>query len=232
MRLALPLFCLALAGCVEATQTSATSGSAPQAAPKLSSSIASQNFKVVQARVEPVAERECRTRTPRANCDFLIQIDERAGQPSNAYQTLDRSGRPIIIFTLALIEETRNRDEIAFIMGHEAAHHIENHIAKQVETATIGAVLGGLVGALVVGSDVGADVGQQIGGTVGARAFSKEMELEADALGTIIAYKAGYDPRKGAEFFFRIPDPGDRFLGTHPPNGDRRATVEKVASTL
>ncbi len=117
-------------------------------------------------------------------------------------------------------------------MGHEAAHHIENHIDKQVGTATIGAVLGTLIGAYIGGTDIAADVGQQVGGTVGARAFSKEMELEADALGAVIAHKAGYDPRRGAEFFFRIPDPGDKFLGTHPPNGDRRATVERVAAGL
>lgn len=232
MRLALPLFCLALAGCVETTQTGATSGAVTQATPKLSSATTLRNFRIVQARVEPVAERECRARTANVNCDFLIQIDERRGQPSNAYQSLDRDGRPVITFTIKLIEDTLNQDEIAFVMGHEAAHHIEDHIRKTVESATIGAVLGSLVGALVIGNEAAADVGQQLGGTVGARAFSKEMELEADALGTIITHKAGYDPRRGAEFFFRIPDPGDKFLGTHPPNEERRVTVQRVAANL
>ena len=73
---------------------------------------------------------------------------------------------------------------------------------------------------------------QQIGATVGARTYSKNFELEADALGTRIAHSAGFDPLRGAQFFFRIPDPGDRFLGTHPANGDRLKTVQRVAAGL
>ncbi|HAB36898.1 MAG TPA: peptidase M48, partial [Rhodobacteraceae bacterium] len=33
-------------------------------------------------------------------------------------------------------------------------------------------------------------------------------------------------------FFNRIPDPGNRFLGTHPPNSQRIATVERTAAGL
>ena len=29
----------------------------------------------------------------------------------------------------------------------------------------------------------------------------------------------------GTGFFDRLPDPGDRFLGTHPPNAERKAVV-------
>ena len=61
---------------------------------------------------------------------------------------------------------------------------------------------------------------------------SKEFELEADALGTIITSRAGYQPVVGAQFFNRIPDPGNRFLGTHPPNSQRIATVERTAAGL
>ena len=73
---------------------------------------------------------------------------------------------------------------------------------------------------------------QELGAEVGARRYSKDFELEADALGTIITKRAGYDPLRGAEFFFRIPDPGDRFLGTHPPNGARLETERRTAAGL
>ncbi|MDB4254950.1 peptidase M48, partial [bacterium] len=43
---------------------------------------------------------------------------------------------------------------------------------------------------------------------------------------------AGFDPLNGAQFFFRVPDPGDRFLGTHPANADRLRTVQRVAAGL
>ena len=197
--------------------------------PKVSSRTAVSNFRAVVRQVEPVAERECRARAPDLNCDFKIVVDERTNQPPNAFQTLDKSGRPILGFTIALIADARNRDEIAFVMGHEAAHHISKHLAKQQQTAIGGAIIGGIIAASV-GLDVNA--GQQLGGTVGARAYSKNNELEADALGTVISKRAGYNPVRGAEFFTRIPDPGDRFLGTHPPNASRIETVRKVNSQL
>lgn len=212
-----------------APKTTTTAAVKKTAPPKVSSRTAVANFRAVVRQVEPVAERECRARSPKLNCDFKIVVDERTNQPPNAFQTLDKSGRPILGFTIALIADARNRDEIAFVMGHEAAHHISEHLAKQQQTAIGGAIIGGLIAASV-GIDV--DAGQRLGGTVGARAYSKNNELEADALGTVIAKRAGYDPVRGAQFFARIPDPGDRFLGTHPPNASRVETVRKVNSQL
>lgn len=225
---------LSLAACEPVpTQTSSPGEAAPAAptasAPQLSRGQAQSNFRRVVAQVEPVAERECQRRAPDLNCDFKIVVESNPRLPPNAYQTLDSSGRPIIGFTLALIQDARNRDELAFVLGHEAAHHIERHLQKQRESAVGGAILGGLVAA-GLGLDVNA--GQQLGGTVGARAYSKQNELEADALGTVITKRAGYNPVRGAQFFTRIPDPGDRFLGTHPPNAARIDTVRRVNSQL
>jgi predicted Zn-dependent protease len=70
---------------------------------------------------------------------------------------------------------------------------------------------------------------QDIGGQLGVRSFARDFELEADELGTGIALRAGYDPVRGAEYFTRIPDPGNQFLGTHPPNAERLATVRRAA---
>ena len=190
---------------------------------------AQANFAQVIRRVEPVAEAECRARTPDLNCDFKIVVDTRANQPPNAYQTLERDGRPVIGFTVSLLRTARNTDEVAFVMGHEAAHHIERHLAKQRQSATGGAILGGI---LAAGLGVPTDLGTRLGGTIGARTFSKQNELEADALGTVIAKKSGFNPVRGAQFFTRIPDPGDRFLGSHPPNADRIATVRRVNASL
>lgn len=231
----LPLALIAvLAACepvVQEAPAGATRIQQQVAAPKVSSRTALANYERAKARIEPVAEQVCRQRAPRRNCDFRIIIDQRSGQGINAYQTLDRSGRPIIGFTPGLIAEARNQDEIAFVMAHEAAHHIEGHIARQQQNATVGAIVfGQLAGAL--GAPNSVDTAQQIGATVGARTYSKEFELEADALGTRIAAASGYDPLRGAQFFFRIPDPGNRFLGTHPANADRLRTVERVAAGL
>jgi len=56
--------------------------------------------------------------------------------------------------------------------------------------------------------------------------------LEADRLGTVITARAGFNPVRGAEFFNRIPDPGNRFLGTHPPNAARMEIVRRTAAGL
>jgi len=223
-----------LAGCVTTTQAPNQPRPAAQAAPQAaapSSSLVSQ-FKDVVARVEPVAERECRARTPNLNCDFKIVVDDRPNQPANAFQTLDRDGRPIIGFNVALIAEMRNRDEVAFVLGHEAAHHILGHLARQANNARAGAILLGGLAAIAGGGQAAVDQAVNMGASVGARSYSKDFELEADALGTVISKKAGYDPLRGVAYFDRAADPGDRFLGTHPPNAQRIETVRRVNAGL
>jgi Zn-dependent protease with chaperone function len=228
---------LAAAALLSACVTVETSGPSPRttaSAPvdRVTSATAVQNFRSAVARVEPAAERFCVEQTQGINCDFLIRVDPNRSAPPNAFQSLDRRGRPILTFTQALIADARNVHEIAFVIGHESAHHIEQHIARQRQSAAAGAVVGGLL-ATVAGADRSTvDQLSRAGATFGARSFSKDHELEADALGTIITARAGFDPVRGAEFFNRIPDPGDRFLGTHPPNADRIATVRRVASQL
>lgn len=231
------VFVLFLAGCVTTTGGSAPQQPAPQQtaarkAPSLPTSAEVARYNQVVARVEPVAESYCRQRTDNLNCDFNIIVDKRKGQPANAYQTIDKNGRPILAFTLAMIADVSNSDEIAFVLSHEAAHHIAGHIPRQRQNATAGAViLGGL--ATLAGAGSGAvDTAANLGAAVGARTYSKDFELEADAIGTVIAKRAGYNPVRGAEFFNRIPDPGDRFLGTHPPNAERIETVRRVNSRL
>lgn len=193
---------------------------------------AARSFVRVVQTVEPVAERECRNRTQGVNCDFNIVVDDRPGQPANAFQTLDQQGRPVIAFTLALIADARNEDELAFVLGHEAAHHVAGHIGRQQQNAVAGAVIFSGLATLAGGGTDAVRTAQRLGAQVGARSYSKEFELEADALGTIITSRAGYNPLRGAEFFTRIPDPGDKFLGTHPPNASRIDVVRRTAAGL
>lgn len=193
---------------------------------------AERAFIEVTRRMEPVMERECEARTQGVNCDFRILVDDRPDRPPNAYQTLDSNKRPIIVFNVGLIRMARNADELAFVMGHEGAHHIEGHIAKQRDNALAGAVIFAGLATLSGGDASSVRSAQELGAQVGARTYSKEFELEADALGTILTHKSGYNPLRGAEFFNRIPDPGDKFLGTHPPNAQRKATVRRTAAKL
>ncbi|MCF2905255.1 M48 family metallopeptidase [Octadecabacter sp. CECT 8868] len=233
---------LALAGCdatvVQPSDKIATpsQASTPVAGPAVQipreQRAMARSFVSVVNQLEPVAERECRRRTNNMNCDFLIVVDDRADQPANAFQTVDDNGRPIIAFTIALIADAQNEDEIAFVMAHEAAHHIENHLERQHRNATLGAAVFGQLADVTGGGAESVRSAQELGAALGARSYSKDFELEADRLGTIITAQAGYDPVRGAEFFFRVPDPGDQFLGTHPPNAERVQMVLQTASNL
>ncbi len=246
-RMRLPTIALllaALASCAPAPQQPPAEGTLSKAPASLFRPIedrvplreARRNFRAVVTAVEPVAERICRERTIDVNCDFQIVVDDTVNAAPNAFQTEDEDGRPILGFTVSLIAVTRNRDELAFIMAHEAAHHIRGHLQQSRQNAQIGATIAGaagqFVGALFGGGEEITQAAEQIGANIGFRRFSKDFELEADALGTIIAARAGFDPINGAQFFNRIPDPGNRFLGTHPPNRDRLSTVIRVASGL
>ncbi|SEK41024.1 M48 family metallopeptidase [Roseovarius nanhaiticus] len=234
----LTLLCvLALAACDAPAPTSGrapgqATAAAPSKPPATPTSAKIAQFKSVVAAVEPVAERECNARTSNINCDFRIVVDDRPGQPANAFQTVDKQGRPILAFNLALIAEVRNRDELAFVMGHEAAHHIAGHLDRQRSNAMTGAILLGGLAAITGAGQSTVQSATDIGAGLGARTYSKDYELEADALGTVITRRAGYNPVRGAEFFTQIADPGDRFLGTHPPNAQRIETVRRVDAGL
>lgn len=186
------------------------------------------DFRAVAARVEPVAERACRQRTRGVNCDFKIVIDTRSELGSNAYQTYDEDGRPVLGITPALIRDMRNRDELAFVIGHESAHHIEGHISQTQASATTGAILGNVLGTAIGLDPQAVEIATNVGGTVGARRYSKGFELEADSLGARITEAAGYDAMRGVLYFMEAADPGDRFLGTHPPNADRIRVVQRA----
>ena len=116
-------------------------------------------------------------------------------------------------------------DEIAFVLSHEASHHIAGHIPRQQQQQALGAlVLGGLVAAAghAYGSPASDDAIRQamdVGAYVGARAYSQSYELEADTLGAYIAARAGYSPERGADIFGRpaLANPGGPPILASPP---------------
>lgn len=229
----LPLILVLLAAACEPIPTAPSAPTTP-AEREISqrAETAARQFLQVVETVEPVAEQECRRLSPRTNCDFQIVVDDRPNQPPNAFQTEGPNGRPILAFNLALIASVRNADELAFVMGHEASHHIRGHLQRTRENATAGAVILSGIAAITGGTPQDVRSAQELGAALGARSYSKDFELEADELGTLIAARAGYDPVLGAQFFNRIPDPGNRFLGTHPPNAARMETVRRAAQAL
>ncbi|MEX3016457.1 M48 family metallopeptidase [Gymnodinialimonas hymeniacidonis] len=223
---------LALGACVTTTPTPTVLPSEAQI-PEAPVGVPVSVARAIQVteRMEPVAEAVCRAETPGRNCDFDIVVlrDPRYGV--NAFQTIDPdNGRPVIILTVGLIYEVRSDDELAFVIGHEAAHHIAQHIDQQQGAAERGARIFGNTAIQRGASREEVIEAANLGALVGSRQFSQAAELEADALGTIITCRAGFDPVEGAEFFSQLPDPGENVLGTHPPNRERVRIVRQVAA--
>lgn len=233
MRILAVLVTLFLAGCMVPGPAPESREPAVPVAARAETAAALREYREVVARVEPVATRMCRERRPDARCDFRFLVDDRPGQPINAFQTLERDGRPVVVLTLSLIADAANPDELAFVLGHETGHHIAGHIPRQQTSAMAGAlVLGTLASLGGATTPEAVDQAARLGATLGARVYSKEHELEADALGAVIAFRAGYDPILGSAFFNRLPDPGNRFLGTHPPHAERIAVVRRTVAQL
>lgn len=231
MRRILPLLFVLLSACTAVPISSVPRGGSDALAG--TGSRAAQQFVEVVDRVEPVAERQCRSVSYNgSNCDFLIVVDDRPDDEPNAFQTRDSQGRPVLAFNLALIREAQNADELAFVMGHEASHHILGHLDRVQEDAAIGAIIFSGIAAMTGADEASVRSAEEFGASVGARTFTKDYELEADELGTVITMRAGFDPIRGARFFERLPDPGNRFLGTHPPNSARIDTVRRTAAAV
>lgn len=193
---------------------------------------AEQVFFEVLTDIRPVAISECRARRADDNCEFLIVVDLNPRAEPNAFMSRSRDGRPLLAVSASMIASFQNADELAFVISHEVAHHILMHLELQKEAASAGAERFGEIAADRGGSVTEIRRAKQIGAQIGARVYSQRFEFEADQLGAIITAKSGYDPEIGARYFERLPEPGEAFLASHPPNEARQALVQRTVEEL
>jgi beta-barrel assembly-enhancing protease len=143
-------------------------------------------------------------------------------------------GGPMFVNVGAIVA-AENEAELAGVMAHEMAHVYMQHSAKQASkaqwTGLLGA-LGGLFGNSTIGSL--ARAGVQFGAGTLMMKYSRSDEAQADAVGAVIMYKAGYDPSAFANFFEKLEkeggDGGPQFLSDHPNPGNRQEAINKQVS--
>lgn len=133
------------------------------------------------------------------------------------------------------ITAAKNEAQLAGVMAHEMSHVYMMHSAKQMEKSAFAQGLAGLAGAILGGSNsmwAGlARAGIQIGAGTVMLKYSRGDEAQADAVGAIIMYKAGYNPVELANFFQTLAQQGGgggpQFLSDHPNPGNRYEAIEK-----
>jgi hypothetical protein len=185
----------------------------------------------VQARVERVGRRLIDANGLQDfNFTFrVLEMDE-----PNAFA----AGAGAIYITRGLEKLTEGDDDmLAAVLGHEIGHTEEHHVLRQYRQAQTWSILG-TIASVATGVYWPGILSDLIGGVVG-RGNGRGFELEADRLGVIYAYDAGYRPE---DFILVInalkklsPGKGTpSWLRTHPTEEKRlertRALVARLSS--
>ncbi len=141
-----------------------------------------------------------------------------------------------VFINVGTIAAAQNEAQLAGVMAHEMSHVYMQHSAKQAgktqTTAAIAGIAGALLGA-VGGGWIGslAQAGIEFGAQGIILKYSRADEAQADAVGAIIMYKAGYNPQAMADFFKLLAsqgaDAGPQFLSDHPNPGNREQSIQQ-----
>ena len=126
-----------------------------------------------------------------------------------------------------------DRDELAFVLGHEMAHVMNQDPMERIVTnAALGAAVRVLPGA-------GAARGwlRSAGARLLQSAYSQDREMEADALGVRLAGAAGFDRSAAVRFIARLaglraasPQVFPEYFSSHPPLGERSKNLARCAA--
>jgi Zn-dependent protease with chaperone function len=129
--------------------------------------------------------------------EWVVRVLDTEPSVVNAFVT---GGKYIYVFT-GLLQQAGTEDELAFVLGHEIGHSLlkQNLRRKDDITTTLGG-LATLIAAVAAKNSL-QDV-QAVTQAVGAD-YSRTDEEEADALAVAIAWRAGFDPLRGVDFFSR-----------------------------
>lgn len=185
-----------------------------------------QRLEALAAPLAAAARREGRT------LDFHLVDD-----PSlNAFAV---PGGNVVIHS-GLIAAAQRPEELLGVVAHEIAHVTERHSLRQlVGSAGLWAVFQTLFGDFSGLAGTVAEGGYQLL----TLSFSREQELEADAVGFATLVEAKIDPSGLGDFFDRIEketaaagaagvDSALSFLSTHPVTADRKNLLQQKLKDL
>src|SRR3954469_15006906 len=145
------------------------------------------------------------------------------------------AGGKMAIYTGMWEQLKATDDELAQVMGHEISPALLDHTRELMSIARSTSLGVSLLGAAAgVGSLGGQamDMAAQVAVTL---PNSREGESEADAVGTQLAARAGYDPKAAVTLWDKMAKLGKgpaEFLSTHPSPENRSAKLKELGAKL
>jgi len=119
-----------------------------------------------------------------------------------------------------LLKEVGSEDELAFIIGHEIGHVDAQHCLRIIQKIMIAEQFG--------------EIGE-IAGSIGmllTSSFGQVNEYESDKCGAHFCCKAGFDARRGLDFFSRLEqreryDVFEKITRSHPYSSERKTCLKE-----
>ncbi len=242
-RLALGLAgALLLAGC---TTTAAPAGPAP-ATPQVATAAATtadQHARIVASYGGVYRD----TDLERALVRIVGRLVAASDEPGRSYAVTILNADAINAFALpdgylyvtrGLLALAADASEVAAVLAHEMAHITANHASLRQEQARSAAIVNGVI-TDAVGEGAGVAAAALNDRTL--TGFSRQQELEADAIGIRTIALAGYDPYAASRFLeamarfeaYRGAGAGQQdFLISHPSTPDRIALAVATAGAF
>jgi len=155
--------------------------------------------------------------------------------PQKSINAFALPGGPVFV-NVGTIVAADNEAELAGVLAHEMSHVYMMHSIKQMRktqmTRGIAGVLGAVLGSMGGAGGALGQMGAGLAGGMLTMKYSRADEAQADAVGAIIMYKAGYDPHYLAKFFQKLArmsagGSGPEFLSDHPAPGNRTQAIDE-----
>jgi|GEM_PF-6390068 len=140
--------------------------------------------------------------------DRLIQVSPLQGSQIKVYVIEDNTvnafteGTSIYMNSGLLKLTGGNENQISTVMAHELGHIIANHVRSQTTRNIVGSMVPVLFQKMQAKPTTQLIAGELM--QLGGAAYSREEEKEADTIGTVLAYRAGFDPLALIDFFSLI----------------------------